>query len=151
MSVSKLMLWKRACATVVSHSNHFQRKRESSIMNKYRPTIKSSDANDINTGFQMLIKSKENETVMQKWCLDHVASLKYHTDSKTWRRIDAKDAVLGFPNKQTRKLQCILKMGNTTLMCPRWSLICYMQNGLIVLGFTPYRQYSCHVTAATIR
>ena len=42
------------------------RERESSIMNKYRPTIKSSDANDINTGFQMLIKSKENETVMQK-------------------------------------------------------------------------------------
>ena len=43
-----------------------ERERESSIMNKYRPTIKSSDANDINTGFQMLIKSKENETVMQK-------------------------------------------------------------------------------------
>ena len=65
MSVSKLMLWNRACATVDLHSNHFQRKieRENSIMNKYRPTIKSSD---INTGFQMLIKSKGNETVMQK-------------------------------------------------------------------------------------
>ena len=80
-----------------------ERERESSIMNEYRPTINSSDANDINTGFQMLIKSKENERVMQKLCLDHVASLKYHRDSKTWRCIDAKDAVLGFPVYQIKQ------------------------------------------------
>ena len=45
----------------------------------------------------MLMKSKENETAMQKLCLDHVTSFKYRTDFKTWRRIDSKDAVLGFP------------------------------------------------------
>ena len=58
----------------------------SSILNKYKPPIKSNGANNIIIGFQMLMKPKENETAMQKLCLDHVTSLKYRTEIKNKKK-----------------------------------------------------------------
>jgi hypothetical protein len=37
----------------------------SSIINKYRPPLKSDNANDLDVGYQMLIKSKEKATAIQ--------------------------------------------------------------------------------------
>ena len=34
----------------------------------------------------MLMKPKENETAMQKLCLDHVTSLKYRTEIKNKKK-----------------------------------------------------------------
>jgi hypothetical protein len=63
-----------------------------SVMNRYRPPLKTNDPDDINIGFNMLLKSRENENVLKQ-----VSSRTFRANSKSWKSIDARDAVIDFP------------------------------------------------------
>lgn len=67
-----------------------------SLINKYRPPLKSDDPNDLGNGFQMLMMAKKNENVLKNLC-DTEPHYKYRANSKSWKRIDAHDAAVNFP------------------------------------------------------
>ncbi|XP_061171659.1 uncharacterized protein LOC133181135 [Saccostrea echinata] len=67
-----------------------------SVINKYRPPIKTNDDDDLNLGFKMLLKSRENANALKQLCTRNHAH-RFTVNSKSWKSIDAHDAVLDFP------------------------------------------------------
>ncbi|XP_061170430.1 uncharacterized protein LOC133179753 [Saccostrea echinata] len=67
-----------------------------SLINKYRPPLKTNDVNDFNNGFKMLMMSKNNENVLKE-LVTKDSNYRYRTNSKLWKSIDARDAAINFP------------------------------------------------------
>lgn len=67
-----------------------------SLINKYRPPLKSDDQNDLGNGFQMLMMAMKNENVLKNLC-DKEPHYKHRANSKSWKRIDAHDVAVNFP------------------------------------------------------
>lgn len=66
-----------------------------SMINKYRPPLKTCDNGDLSLGYKMLIKSRENANALKQ--LSTTATHAFRANSKSWTRIDANDVVVDFP------------------------------------------------------
>jgi hypothetical protein len=64
-----------------------------SIINKYKPPLKSNSDGDDELGRKMRIACSQTENPLQKPC----ATLSFNKRSQQWRPIDAQDLMLDFP------------------------------------------------------
>lgn len=66
-----------------------------SMINKYRPPLKTSDNCDLSLGYKMLIKSRENANALKQLTTKDTHAFRAY--SKSWKRIDANEVVVDFP------------------------------------------------------